>query len=118
MKNSFSFHIHNTRAVADYLFTDKIYQATKYVLGKLGTDYVPAKTISKTGKETLAERWILHKLNSCAQEMHAFLDEREFSRSSQLVYQYWYDNFCDVYVVCLGFSYYREEETLILLGKL
>jgi hypothetical protein len=36
--------------------------ATKYVLGKLDSAYVPPANGKKTGKETLAERWILHKL--------------------------------------------------------
>jgi valyl-tRNA synthetase len=40
-------------------FCNKIYQATKYVLGRLG-DLTPRATIAKSGKESLPERWILH----------------------------------------------------------
>lgn len=79
-------------------FCNKIYQATKYVLGKLPNDYLPPKEVVKTGKETLAERWILHQLNSTAQDIHAALDAREFSRASQIIYQYWLDSLCDVYI--------------------
>ncbi|KAI1505320.1 valyl-tRNA synthetase [Biscogniauxia marginata] len=79
-------------------FCNKIYQATKYVLGKLPNDYVPPRTAAKTGKETLPERWILHQLNSTARNIHAALDAREFSRASQIIYQYWLDSLCDVYI--------------------
>ncbi|KAH8878989.1 hypothetical protein GQ53DRAFT_834536 [Thozetella sp. PMI_491] len=79
-------------------FCNKIYQATKYVLGKLPSGYVPPKTADKTGKETLPERWILHKFNVAAQDIHNALEAREFSRSSQIVYQYWLESLCDVYI--------------------
>lgn len=68
------------------------------MLGKLPNDYVPPKTAAKTGKETLPERWILHQLNSAARDIHAALDAREFSRASQIIYQYWLDSLCDVYI--------------------
>lgn len=37
-------------------FCNKIYQATKYVLGKLGDDFVPRNSSALTGKESLPER--------------------------------------------------------------
>jgi valyl-tRNA synthetase len=54
--------------------------------------------VAKTGKETLAERWILHQFNTTAKDIHAALDTREFSRASQIIYQYWLDFLCDVYI--------------------
>jgi valyl-tRNA synthetase len=80
-------------------FCNKIYQATKYVLGKIPADYAPPAKVAKTGKETLPERWILHRLNTASKAIHQALDEREFSRSSQIVYRYWYDDLCDVFIV-------------------
>lgn len=79
-------------------FCNKIYQATKYVLGNLPADFVPQAKGGKTGKEGLAERWILHKFTIAAKEINEALTAREFSRSTQLAYQYWYDNLCDVYI--------------------
>ncbi|TKA78490.1 Valine--tRNA ligase, mitochondrial [Cryomyces minteri] len=79
-------------------FCNKIYQATKYVLGKIGDDFTPQKTGAKTGKESLAERWILHKLTIASKEIDEALAAREFSRSTQIAYQYWYDSLCDVYI--------------------
>lgn len=82
-------------------FCNKIYQATKYVLGKIPENYIPPAKLQKHGKETLPERWILHKFNLAAQAIQKALDEREFSQSSQIVYRYWYDELCDVFIVCV-----------------
>ncbi|KAF1813777.1 valyl-tRNA synthetase-like protein [Eremomyces bilateralis CBS 781.70] len=79
-------------------FCNKIYQATKYVLGNLDENFTPQAKSGKTGKETLAERWILHKLAIASRDINKALEDREFSRSTQIAYQYWYDNLCDVYI--------------------
>jgi len=80
-------------------FCNKIYQATKFVLGNIDKDFVPEKTGALTGKESLAERWILHKFNNATKAINTALEEREFSHSTQLAYRYWYDELCDVYIV-------------------
>lgn len=81
-------------------FCNKVYQATKYVLGNLASleGFKPAAKGGKTGKESLAERWILHKLNAATKDINQALTDREFSRSTQIAYDYWYKNLCDVYI--------------------
>ncbi|KAI0116842.1 tRNA synthetases class I-domain-containing protein [Daldinia grandis] len=79
-------------------FCNKIYQATKFVLGKLDQDFAPEKTGKLTGKESLAEKWILHKMNAATKEMNESIGNREFNRSTSTVYQYWYNHLCDVYI--------------------
>ncbi|KAJ4523953.1 valine--tRNA ligase [Exophiala dermatitidis] len=79
-------------------FCNKIYQATKYVLGKLGPDFTPRQTPQVTGKESLSERWILHKMTMAAKEMNAAIAAREFAKATQVIYQYWYNQLCDVYI--------------------
>ncbi|CEJ95014.1 Putative Valyl-tRNA synthetase [[Torrubiella] hemipterigena] len=78
-------------------FCNKIFQATKYVLGSLPADFVPSKNGSVQGK-TLAERWILHKMNQAARDINEALAEREFSKATNIVYKYWYNELCDVYI--------------------
>ena len=80
-------------------FCNKVYQATKYVLGKIDKDFVPQASLSKTGKESLAEKWILHKFTVAARDINKALTDREFSKSTQVAYQYFYENLCDVYIV-------------------
>ncbi|KAH7408159.1 valyl-tRNA synthetase [Phaeosphaeria sp. MPI-PUGE-AT-0046c] len=78
-------------------FCNKIYQATKYVLGRLG-DFTPRAKIAKSGKESLPERWILHKLNTSAKKINHHLEQREFSLSTQVAYKYFYEFLCDTYI--------------------
>jgi valyl-tRNA synthetase len=82
-------------------FCNKIYQATKYVLGSLDKlqDWKPQANGGKTGSESLAERWILHKFTMASRDINTALDRREFSRATQIVYDYWYRCLCDVYIV-------------------
>lgn len=67
------------------------------MLGSLPADFVPAAKGAVPGK-TLAERWILHKMNSAAREVTAALADREFSKATIIVYRYWYSELCDVYI--------------------
>lgn len=80
-------------------FCNKIYQATKYVLGKLPSSFKPRPHSScPSPKISLAERWILHKLTIASREINTALTDREFSNAATIVYQYWYNHLCDVYI--------------------
>jgi valyl-tRNA synthetase len=46
----------------------------------------------------LAERWILHKMNTAARDINVALADREFAKSSNIIYRYWYNELCDVYI--------------------
>jgi valyl-tRNA synthetase len=79
-------------------FCNKIYQATKYVLGSLEENFVPKTTGKLTGRESLAERWILHKYTVAARDINKALADREFAHATTIVYQFWYNHLCDVYI--------------------
>ncbi|KAL8346179.1 hypothetical protein RB598_000197 [Gaeumannomyces tritici] len=79
-------------------FCNKIWQASKYVLGKLDPELVLREKRTLGGKESLAELWILHKMNQATKGINEALAEREFMKSSQLVYAYWYAQLCDVFI--------------------
>lgn len=78
-------------------FCNKIYQATKFVLGKLGSDFKPTNEITITKDTSLVEKWILHKYNETAKTMNKTLEAREFSEATNAIYNFWYD-ICDVYI--------------------
>lgn len=79
-------------------FCNKIYQATKYVLGNLPKDFTPREEGGKTGKESLPERWILHKMTIAVRDVNEALATREFSQSTQAAHRYWLYELCDVYI--------------------
>ena len=78
-------------------FCNKIFQATKFALGRLGENYKPPNSWMKTGNESLVEKWILHKLTHTAKNIIAAFDGREFGEAAQIIYSFWYD-LCDVYI--------------------
>jgi valyl-tRNA synthetase len=78
-------------------FCDRMYQATKYALGRLG-HFTPRSAITKSGCESLAERWILHKLTLSAKSINERLTQREFSNSTQVAHNYFLEYLCDTFV--------------------
>lgn len=81
-------------------FANKIYQASKYVIGKIDSveGFVPAKTRTLQGKESLAELWILSKMNTATKEINEALEGREFMKAAKTVHQFILENLCDVYI--------------------
>lgn len=98
-------------------FCNKVFNATKFAMLKLDESFVPephAKVRSlptsvrispsnaetkPTGKESLVERWILHKLNLAAEEVNKQLEERNFMLATNAAYNFWLYELCDVYIV-------------------
>ncbi|KAG0223637.1 AP-1 adaptor complex sigma subunit Aps1 [Actinomortierella wolfii] len=79
-------------------FCNKLWNATRFALLKLDDGFVPKVTADKTGNESLAERWILHKLNLAAKEVNANLEQRNFMKATEAVYNFWLYELCDVYI--------------------
>lgn len=73
-------------------FCNKIWNASKYVIGKLDAaeDFAPMKQGGLSGEESLAELWILHKMNATVKEVTEALEQRNFMKSAHLIYAYWY----------------------------
>lgn len=78
-------------------FCNKIYQATKFVLMRLGDDYQPPSTETLSGNETLVEKWILHRYTEAAKIVTESMDKRDFLTATSVIYEYWYQ-VCDVYI--------------------
>lgn len=78
-------------------FCNKIYQATKFALMRLGEDYQPPATEALSGNESLVEKWILHKLTETNKIVNDSLEKRDFFNSTNAIYEFWY-LVCDVYI--------------------
>lgn len=78
-------------------FCNKIYQATKFALMRLGDDYQPPANEGLSGNESLVEKWILHKLTETSKIVNEALDKRDFLTSTSTIYEFWY-LICDVYI--------------------
>ncbi|CAG8456642.1 4784_t:CDS:10 [Acaulospora morrowiae] len=79
-------------------FCNKLWNATRFALMKLGEDFHPRSDSKKTGKESLPEQWILHKLNQAVINTNKALYERNFMNATTSVYSFWLYELCDVYI--------------------
>ncbi|CAN6601249.1 hypothetical protein TRVA0_001S10088 [Trichomonascus vanleenenianus] len=79
-------------------FCNKIYQASKFALMRLGADYVPPAEPKITGNESLVEKWILHKLAVASQAANEGLETRDFFEVTNSIYRFWLNELCDVFI--------------------
>eukprot|EP00842_Homolaphlyctis_polyrhiza_P006120 jgi/Hompol1/6509/HPOL_005004-RA len=82
-------------------FCNKLWNATKFALMKLGDDYKPNATAALSGHESLVDKWILAKLNKAIADTNQSLEQLNFMQASNAIYQFWLYELCDVYLeVC------------------
>ncbi|TEB35463.1 valine-tRNA ligase [Coprinellus micaceus] len=79
-------------------FCNKIFNATKFAMLKLDETFVPEPLAKPTGNEGLVEKWIFHKLNIAATELNQALEERNFMTATNIAYNFWLYELCDVYI--------------------
>ncbi|KAF9331504.1 AP-1 adaptor complex sigma subunit Aps1 [Podila minutissima] len=79
-------------------FCNKLWNATRFALLKFEDGFLPNKTAAKSGRESLAERWILNKLNVAAVEINDQLGQRNFMKATDAIYKFWLYELCDVYI--------------------
>ncbi|KAJ8097283.1 tRNA synthetases class I-domain-containing protein [Lipomyces tetrasporus] len=89
-------------------FCNKIYQATKFALLRLGEGYIPPSEINATGDESLVEKWILYRFSEAARLTNEALEKRDFFTATSTIYNFWLYELCDVYI--------ENSKSLILEG--
>ena len=66
---------------------------------KTDPDGVVAILFQKSGNETLAERWIFHKLNQTAIKVNKAFEARIFNDVTETIHGFWLYELCDVFIV-------------------
>ncbi|KAH9456774.1 hypothetical protein Pst134EB_012975 [Puccinia striiformis f. sp. tritici] len=79
-------------------FCNKLWNATRFALLKLDDGFVPRSSADPSGKESLVEKWILHKLNECSHNVNKALEDRSFMAATSAVHEFWLYDLCDVYI--------------------
>lgn len=75
-------------------FANKLWNASRFVMMNLA-DYDPA---TKGGQYTLADRWILSRLQNAAGEATDFLERYELGEAARVLYEFIWSEFCDWYI--------------------
>jgi len=80
-------------------FANKIWNATRFVLMNLPDDEAIAPvTADDVDALSLADRWVLHKLDVTVEEVTAALEDYDFQRATTAIHGFFWGVFCDWYI--------------------
>lgn len=89
-------------------FANKIWNASRFTLMNL-EDY---DKNAKIGEYTLADKWILSRLNATIKEVTRLLEKYEIGEASRLMYEFIWNEFCDWYIELAKARLYNKEDKL------
>jgi valyl-tRNA synthetase len=96
--------------VAGYkAFCNKLWNASRFVLMNLGGFRLDIRPI-KERELTLADRWILARLQRAVVDTRLALETFAFSEAASTLYQFLWSEFCDWYIELSKGSLYGEDE--------
>ncbi len=78
-------------------FVNKLWNATRFVLLNL-SEFRPSDAPLQRGRLTLADRWILARLERLTEEVEAALSTFRFAEAASALYQFTWRSFCDWYI--------------------
>ena len=86
-------------------FCNKVYNASRFVLMNLDDD---ADASFDEADLSIADKWILTKLNTTVQEVTKNLDAFELNIAAEKIYDFIWGNFCDWYIEMAKSSLYSD----------
>ncbi len=92
-------------------FANKIWNASRFVLMNLEQDFVPNSELVAQDA-SLADRWILSRLNSVTKEAESALLEYRFNDAASVLYQFIWHEYCDWYLELSKPALYEEKGSL------
>lgn len=81
---------------AAWNFINKIWNASRFVI--MNTSELCADQITLDGEKTVADRWILTRLNETIEKVTALSERFEFGEVGRQLYNFIWDDFCDWYI--------------------
>ncbi|WP_017549031.1 valine--tRNA ligase [Salinicoccus carnicancri] len=78
-------------------FINKIWNASRFSLMNIGENFGMAD-INLEGEKTLADEWILTRLNETIEDVTRLSEKYEFGEVGRLLYNFIWDEFCDWYI--------------------
>lgn len=88
-------------------FANKIWNASRYVLMNLSNEGSQISLEKAQSNFGLAEKWILTRYARAVKSFENGLSGYDFARAVQSVYNYFWDDFCDVYLELTKIAFYR-----------
>ncbi|MDF1569814.1 MAG: class I tRNA ligase family protein, partial [Spirochaetaceae bacterium] len=88
-------------------FANKIWNATRFILMNLEGRNLGN---GRTAEHTVADRWILHRLNEAVKTVESAMGSYRFDDMAHAVYEYFWNDYCDWYVECAKLGLYGEDD--------
>lgn len=96
------------RMDASWNFINKIWNASRFVI--MNIEGMTVADIDFSGEKTVADRWILTRLNETIEKVTNLFDRFEFGEAGRQLYNFVWDDFCDWYIEMSKEILYGENE--------
>jgi valyl-tRNA synthetase len=93
---------------ATWNFANKIWNASRFAL--MNMDGLTYQQLDLSGEKSVADKWILTRLNETIQEVTRLVDKYEFGEVGRILYNFIWDDFCDWYIEMAKLPLYGENE--------
>lgn len=93
---------------ASWNFINKIWNASRFVI--MNIEGMTVADIDLSGNKTVADRWILTRLNETIEKVTDLFDRFEFGEAGRQLYNFIWDDFCDWYIEMSKEVLYGEDE--------
>ncbi|GGE42625.1 valine--tRNA ligase [Pullulanibacillus camelliae] len=100
---------------ANWNFANKIWNASRFLIMNLGE--LTVDDLHLDGKQSVADRWILSRLNTTIQAVTKHLDDYDFGEAGRKLYGFIWDDFCDWYIEMAKIALYGDNEEVKLNTK-
>ena len=91
-------------------FCNKVWNAARFALMNLGDYQDDPKLFIKERSLSLADRWILSRLNRAVAGTQTALANYQFAEAASLIYQFLWGEFCDWYIELAKSALYGQDE--------
>lgn len=81
---------------ASWNFINKVWNASRFAI--MNMDGLTVDEIDLTGPKTIADRWILTRLNETIEHVTNLSEKFEFGEAGRHLYNFIWDDFCDWYI--------------------
>ncbi len=89
-------------------FANKIWNASRFAL--MNMDGMTYDEIDLSGEKSVADKWILTRLNETIETVTRLADRYEFGEVGRALYNFIWDDFCDWYIEMAKLPLYGEDE--------
>lgn len=89
-------------------FGNKIWNASRFAL--MNMDGLTYEEIDLSGKKSLADRWILTRLQETIKEVTRLMNQYEFGEVGRLLYTFIWDELCDWYIEMAKLPLYGDDQ--------